>query len=426
MALSGTLETFSLPDVLRLLASTKKTGLLTLEGDRGTGRVWVDDGEIVAADSDRASGEVDGVVFDLLRFEDGSFEFAADAVPAEDDVTRRDVDGALEAAGALLEEWREIESVVPSLDVWVRLVPEIDGDVTIGTDQWRVLAHIGTGASGHRIAGELEQGELDVCRQLKDLIDGGLVELDETAPDAGDSGESARNDLPAFQPPAFAASTIGSSDWTPPEPLGPDAVTEDPWGPDAEVDASADVDRGVDDDVDLAVDAELEETVAGSEAGTAFDDEEAVQDEEHVAELTVEVPVDEAVDEAGDAELDQLQELEQVAEDEDDPDAFLSQLAHLSPKAAAAIEATANEDVRGSVEDPAGGLDGGLDAGDEAPQSTSGDFLSSLVPGAEPADPDLAAPAAEASVAPDATAHAESDDDISQNLLLRFLSSTKQ
>ena len=34
MALSGTLETFSLPDVLRLLSSTKKTGLLALDGDR--------------------------------------------------------------------------------------------------------------------------------------------------------------------------------------------------------------------------------------------------------------------------------------------------------------------------------------------------------------------------------------------------------
>lgn len=420
MALSGTLETFSLPDVLRLLASTKKTGLLTLEGDRGTGRVWVDDGEIVAAESDRASGEVDGVVFDLLRFEDGSFEFAAGAAPTDDDVTRRDVDGALEAAGALLEEWREIESVVPSLDVWVRLVPEIDGDVTIGTDQWRVLAHIGTGASGHRIAGELEQGELDVCRQLKDLIDGGLVELDEAAPTGGDSGENARNDLPAFQPPAFAASTIGSSDWTPPEPLGPDAVTEDPWGPDTDAELDADPGADLDVDVDLQTedDAELEETVADSEAWTAVD-EEPVQDEEHVAELTVEVPVDED----DDTELEQLQELEQVVEDEDDPDAFLSQLAHLSPKAAAAIEATAHEGASGSGDDPDSGVDAGFDSGDDAPQSTSGDFLSSLVPGAEPADPDLAAPTSDA---PAATDHAEGDEDISQNLLLRFLSSTKQ
>lgn len=413
MALSGTLETFSLPDVLRLLASTKKTGLLTLEGDRGTGRLWVEEGEIVAADSDHAAGEVDGVVFDLLRFEDGSFEFDAGAEPMESKAARRDVDGALEAAGALLEEWREIESVVPSLDVWVRLVPEIDGDVTVGTDQWRVLAHIGTGASGHRIAGQLEQGELDVCRQLKDLIDRGLVELDDEAPAvAHSSGESARNDLPAFRPPAFAASTIGSSDWTPPEPLGPDAVTEDPWGP--EVEADGDVEAEVDADVDLEDDDELEETAASSEAETAID-EEPVQDEEHLAELTVEVPVEE-----DDTELEQLQELEQVVEEEDDPDAFLSQLAHLSPKAAAAIEATANEDTSGSGPDP----DGGFDAGDEEPQA--GDFLSSLVPGAEPAETGLAAPTADASPAQDTTAHAEGDDDISQNLLLRFLSSTKQ
>ena len=46
MALQGNIETFALSDVLQLLSSTKKTGRLRLEGDRGRVRDGqaIDDG----------------------------------------------------------------------------------------------------------------------------------------------------------------------------------------------------------------------------------------------------------------------------------------------------------------------------------------------------------------------------------------------
>ena len=50
VALSGTLDTFALPDVLRLLASTAKSGRLRVSGNRGSGSVWVTDGEVVASE----------------------------------------------------------------------------------------------------------------------------------------------------------------------------------------------------------------------------------------------------------------------------------------------------------------------------------------------------------------------------------------
>src|SRR5262245_32794776 len=54
MALQGTLDTFELPDVLRLLASTKKSGRLHLQSDRGTGDVWLDEGRVTSVRSDAA------------------------------------------------------------------------------------------------------------------------------------------------------------------------------------------------------------------------------------------------------------------------------------------------------------------------------------------------------------------------------------
>src|SRR4051795_12598636 len=94
VALQGTLDTFALPDVLRLLASTKKSGRLRITGDRGHGSVWVDGGRVVGAEAAAVpSGcpPVD-VVFDLLRYHQGSFTFEVGSMPAEP-MKPVDVDG---------------------------------------------------------------------------------------------------------------------------------------------------------------------------------------------------------------------------------------------------------------------------------------------------------------------------------------------
>ena len=117
MALQGTLDTFSLPDVLRLLATTSKTGRLRIEGDRGRGSVWLTDGGVVDADADRTldGTPLDEVVFELLRFESGSFAFDGDDTASEAG-DPEDVEALLRRADGLLSEWGELEAVVPSLE----------------------------------------------------------------------------------------------------------------------------------------------------------------------------------------------------------------------------------------------------------------------------------------------------------------------
>ncbi|MCO8128329.1 DUF4388 domain-containing protein [Acidimicrobiia bacterium EGI L10123] len=362
MALSGTLETFSLPDVLRLLSSTKKTGLLALDGDRGRGRIWVRDGAIVGADADRAVEDaVEGVALELLRFVDARFEFDSGAEPGADGEPRP-VDDVLAEAESRLAEWREIEAIVPSLDVWVRMVTELDGERTVAPNQWRVLAQVGTGADGHVLADRLGQGEYDVCRQLRDLIEIGLVELDEApvtaapavldAPstDAVDAGASwsAPSEEPTFVEPALDQDAVSS--------LGADLASFVAVGtveqPPAEPDA-----------------AEIAEPADTAELEQPEQPEQIEQIEQIEA---IEEPADEP-DTVEDEPVTAPAHLEVEVEDED----VLSQLSQLSPKAAAAVEATWDTD-------------------------------------AEPAEPQATEPAPE-----------PGRDEIDQNLLLRFLSSTK-
>lgn len=202
MALQGTIETFALPDVMRLLATTKKTGRLRLSGSRGSGSVWLDGGAIVASEATgapHADGPAD-VVFELLRFGDGDFVFndtesaAAPEAPA-------DVEAVLEAAEAQLEEWTTIEAVVPSLDLWMSLAADApDDEVTLTRDEWGVLVAVAGGLTVGALGDQLQEAELAVSRRVKALVERGLVTLGDAPVGAPAPAPAAAEPFPEPEP----------------------------------------------------------------------------------------------------------------------------------------------------------------------------------------------------------------------------------
>lgn len=206
MSLQGTLDTFALPDVLRLLAATRKTGHLRLDGSRGYGNVWVDGGAVMAADASNvgSGGEPVDVVFELLRFRDGAFCFDAGVTTSKGGAPV-DVEPLLFSAEGLLTEWREIEAVVPSLEAWLTLVPELpEPVVSIAANQWRLLVVVGGGSTVDALAKTLSLGELDVSRAIKGLVEAGLVTVTD-APVSGSAGPASGLAGPA----EAAASELG-------------------------------------------------------------------------------------------------------------------------------------------------------------------------------------------------------------------------
>lgn len=241
MALQGTLDTFALPDVLHLLATTKKTGQLRLEGQRGSGTVHLDGGQVVgveAAHAPLATEPVDAL-FELIRFEDGTFAFAADAAPAASGPAR-DVGELLEGAEALLREWREIESVVPSLDAYVTLRRSLPAEaVTIPQAQWSTLVAVAGGTTVRALGQALSLPELPVSRAVRDLVELGVVELEDRAPAGPATAPANGSDHAA--PPAVGvdltqpvAAPAPASEVSPPPP--PPAPVE--AEPEAEVPAA--------------------------------------------------------------------------------------------------------------------------------------------------------------------------------------------
>lgn len=173
MALQGTLDTFELPDVLRLLASTKKTGRLHLSSDRGDGDVWLSDGLVVGIDAGGTSDLAEGL-FQLLRAQEGSFAFEPGGAPASPSRPTK-VEPLLVEAESTLSEWRAIEAVVPSLQAWVCLATELGApEVTVSADSWRLVAAIGSGMTVGDLAELLGVGEVAVSRLVRDLVELGL------------------------------------------------------------------------------------------------------------------------------------------------------------------------------------------------------------------------------------------------------------
>jgi hypothetical protein len=181
VALQGDLASFALPDVLRLLAGTEKSGRLTVDGAPHTGEVWLRNGAIAGGSvtSRPSASTASEIVYELLRFESGSFVFDDDDQLVDGTETAA-VDAALAEAEALRAEWIEVSRVVPTLDHWVAMAPELaTGGVTLDGDQWRLLAVLAGGAPVQTVASSFAESDLAASKRVKAMAEAGLVVVSE-------------------------------------------------------------------------------------------------------------------------------------------------------------------------------------------------------------------------------------------------------
>jgi len=173
VSLQGSLDGFPLPDVLTLLATTKKQGELRVAGQQGAGRVWLAEGAVVGVEAGSVRAPVDALC-QLLRVDTGTFTFdPAGEVP---DGKPCDLEPLLAEAQSRLAEWRTIEAVVPSLATRVQLTEELPASkVTVSAAQWRVLRTIAVTGTVEDVAAALDADEFHACQAVKRLVDAGLV-----------------------------------------------------------------------------------------------------------------------------------------------------------------------------------------------------------------------------------------------------------
>ncbi|MCX7854540.1 MAG: DUF4388 domain-containing protein [Anaerolineae bacterium] len=121
MLLTGDLRDFHLPDLVKLIASGRHTGTLTITDSLSVRTLSFYEGHPVCATSRRPEGEVRDPeqvlndIYDLFRWQEGTFTFDQRMGPREGClVLRTSVEALLLAGARWVDNWATIQRVVPS------------------------------------------------------------------------------------------------------------------------------------------------------------------------------------------------------------------------------------------------------------------------------------------------------------------------
>jgi hypothetical protein len=178
---------------MALLATSGKSGELRVVSGHIEGRLWLQDGQLVASAVGKDHDHVDAM-FELLRLSEGTFVFK-DGVEAPEAEPPAAVDPIVRQAQERLQEWRQIEAVVPTLEHRVRLVPDLPApEVTLSSDDWTLVIAVALAGTVRGVVEELQVNYFDACRGVKRLVDAGLalVEAPRVRGGSADSAHSAR------------------------------------------------------------------------------------------------------------------------------------------------------------------------------------------------------------------------------------------
>jgi len=191
MALQGTFDLLDFSEVLRLLARQQLTGRLHVRSRSYGANIFFDQGALTGADQSEhqaaaSSGDVRGrleeICFEMLDAERGGFEFQPGRPTTLPAASRLHVDTVLARARTRLQEWQSLQELIPSLDLQPQLIDDLAAaEVTLDQERWRMLTAIDGRRSLRAIGRTLNLSDFDVCRVMRALIEGGVVQLDPRA-----------------------------------------------------------------------------------------------------------------------------------------------------------------------------------------------------------------------------------------------------
>jgi Domain of unknown function (DUF4388) len=214
VVLQGTLETLALPELLGLLAQSRKTGALWLDAANSSAVLYIVEGRCCAAESGDAGETLDDsaallarvidICFAVERADDGTFRFGPELPPWACDETV-DLDVAMDELARLVAEWRDIQAVIPSLDCRIRLADELGVDeLVIDRERWQLIVALDGRRTVRDLVRKTNRPVLEVCHAILELVDSGAVNVGPPpAVPVGRNGKGrARNGDPAVEPEA--------------------------------------------------------------------------------------------------------------------------------------------------------------------------------------------------------------------------------
>jgi hypothetical protein len=179
MSLIGTLAEFRIGDVLRLLASGRKTGVLTVADGSQEAQIRYQRGAIVHAVTGRLLGEE--AILDLFGWKEGQLSF----VPEEQTVAAnvsQDVEALVLEGTRVGEAFHKVHELIPSDRVAFQLAegPADDASYAIGRAAWSLLRLADGVRDVQEIVEETGLPRAEALQRLYDLAQAGLIERVDT------------------------------------------------------------------------------------------------------------------------------------------------------------------------------------------------------------------------------------------------------
>lgn len=176
--MAGALDEIPLPDLLQLLGSSKKTGVLVLETDQHVGRIHLDKGTVIHASIDDSKAGVLKSAFRMLQWTKGSFELTpASDLPVENPVDLP-VQEILMEGLRQLDEFQAMEHKLPDkaarLAVPAVMKPRLRELSPVELDVWQAVWNSG---DLQAVLDASAASDLDTARAIVKLAESGYVQV---------------------------------------------------------------------------------------------------------------------------------------------------------------------------------------------------------------------------------------------------------
>jgi pSer/pThr/pTyr-binding forkhead associated (FHA) protein len=124
----GALTEIQLPDLLQLLSTARKSGVLVLRSGEEVGRIYIRDGHIYFASlGENINSEPHKILYRLLRWTSGSFELEKPSTQVFDQQINESTEAVLLEGMHELDELKNLAAVLPPLDARIALARPLPG-----------------------------------------------------------------------------------------------------------------------------------------------------------------------------------------------------------------------------------------------------------------------------------------------------------
>jgi hypothetical protein len=179
-ALQGKIEEVPLPDLVQLIASSRKSGVLLLKHDEEECRIDLREGKLAGCRLASAPAVAAKKAFwRVLAWERGTFELVPQVVPPPPAAMDEDVGPMLMEGIRQLDEWREASARIPRLEARVEVAQPLPVKLRdLTPEELDVLQAAMKGGTIQSILDRAPEPDVDLAKAIGQLLERGYLRVE--------------------------------------------------------------------------------------------------------------------------------------------------------------------------------------------------------------------------------------------------------